>query len=60
MSDTPIEITMTNNKIQNEERQLIPLSAVLFALLLCDLFQSQNWTAEQLPAFPDDPLLHGS
>lgn len=60
MSDTPIEITMTNNKIQNEERQPIPLSAVLFGLLLCDLFQSQNWAAEQLPTFPDHPLLHGS
>lgn len=60
MSDTPVEITVRNNKIQNEERQLIPLSAVLFGLLLCDLFQSQSWTAEQLPAFPDYLLLHGS
>lgn len=60
MSDTPVEITMTNNKIQNEERQLIPLSTVWFGLLLCDLFQSQNWAAEQLPAFPDYLLLHGS
>lgn len=60
MSDTPVEITMTNNKIRNEERQLIPLSTVLFGLLLCDLFQSQNWAAEQLPAFLDYLLLHGS
>ena len=51
---------MTSNKVQNKERQLIPFGTVLFGLLLCDLFQSKNWAVEQLPAFPDYPLLHSS
>lgn len=52
---------MTNNDLRNKkERQRIPFSTILFGLLLCDLFQSKNWAAEELPAFPDDLLLHGS
>lgn len=52
---------MTNNDLQNKkERQHIPFGTILFGLLLCDLFQSKNWAAEELPAFPDDLLLHGS
>lgn len=57
----PVEITMTNNELQNKkERQCIPFSTVLLGLLLCDLFQSKNWAAEELPTFPDYLLLHGS
>lgn len=42
------------------QRKGSPSSTAFLGLVLCDVFQGQHRAAEELPTFPDDPLLHGS